>query len=161
MNMPRSEKKCEILNDLLLINRDCSLSYQRLIESSRYHPVIDPILKQLLNVGRNCLLELRRQVDTTFGDPADAVESKGEIYRTWLQRTQHNSPLMESDIYAYCERRLKELNNAYSRAIQFGSEFSEQVLNMLNMHMEMLRDSFATVRRFTRENRVAPEMAHA
>src|SRR5690349_180088 len=140
MTMQRAEKKCEILNDLLLINRDCSVSYQRIIENSRYHPGIDPILKRLINIGRDCLLELRRQVDTTFGDPADAVEYRGDIYRAWLQSTDTGSPIMESDITAFCERRIKELNNAYTRAIQFGSEFSEQVLSMLNIHIERVRE---------------------
>jgi uncharacterized protein (TIGR02284 family) len=149
--MPRAEKKCEILNDLLLINRDCSASYQRIIENSRQNKGMDPVLKTLVNIGRDCLLELRRQVDTTFGDPADAVEMKGEIYRTWQQRTGGGSPAMDNDIFDFCERRLNELENAYSRAIQYGSEFSEQVLEMLNMHVQRVRDSFAVVR----------QMAHA
>jgi len=160
--MPRAEKKCEILNDLFLINRDCSAFYQQIMERRRYHPGIDPILKRLINVGRDCLLELRRQVDTTFGDPADAVVVRGEIYQTWQERTNNGSPVMESDICAFCERRLRELNEAYARAIQFGSEFSEQVLAMLNMHIERLRESFATVRRYTKESRKpVAEMAHA
>jgi len=97
--MPHLEKKFEILVDLFQINKDCSTAYHRIVENNAAIRELKTLLFQLIDVERNCLLEIRRQVDPCFGDPASAAEIKGEIYREWQQqKTDPKVPAQEKEI---------------------------------------------------------------
>ncbi len=152
--MLRTEKKAEILSDLLRINKDCSTIYQGIIENhtSRVSK-LSPFLQGLVNLERACMLELRRQVDTSYGDPADAVEIRGEIYLARQEGGGSKSPTREKELFAYCERRLKELHQAYDTALQFSNEFSDQVRMILQQQAVRVKESFDSIRKYRMNQR--------
>jgi uncharacterized protein (TIGR02284 family) len=151
--MARTEKKAEILADLFRINKDCSASYQHIIDRTRSQPVqrISPFLQRLISLERNCIYELRRQLDTAFGDPADAVDMRGEIYQGWQELKNAGTPMREYEICAFCERSLRAMNQAYDKALQFGADFSEQVRSMLTLHINRFQESFDSLKQFMSE----------
>ena len=131
------------------INKDCSESLQGFMNKNSCNATLSPLIQRLVNVERDCLMELRGQVDTAFGDPADAMHLNGEIYRSWQKRMEVPAP-REKDI-AFCERRIRELADAYHKALQSGAELSEQMKNMLQHHIERVKETFALVLQYKKE----------
>jgi len=147
------KKKTEVLGDLFKINQDCSASLSELMWQE---PELSSILQKLLNIEQDHLLELRKEVDPSFGDPADAVERRGEVYLEWQRR--NSTPLIkESETCSLCEKRMKDIIVAYNKAIQKSSELSEQLTRMLQSQAERLREAFAAVVKRSRENQHAHE----
>jgi uncharacterized protein (TIGR02284 family) len=141
-----TENKCRVLGDLFRINKDCTHSYQRIMENSPTMPMVGTLLQRLVNTERNLLLELRSQVDISFGDPADAVEVHGDIYKTWQRGIDGGIPSREREILTFCERKMKALTQAYDSALQCSHEFPEQVKKMLGDHLKRIRDCFTSIK---------------
>jgi hypothetical protein len=143
--MSLNEKKCEILADLFQINRDCTSDYRKMMQSFKTNPKVAPLLEQLVNTESNFLLEIRRQVDTYLGDPADAVQRRGEIYKAWEGEveTRDTAGVSETpdnkEVFVFCQKRIKAVNHAYDRAMRYGIEFSDNVKEMLKDHLTRLR----------------------
>jgi hypothetical protein len=153
--MMTSQKRTEILSDLLRINKDCTRSLQLYIKDHPCSSRLVPLLQRLVNVERACLLELRKNVDTSYGDPANAVEIRGEIYDSWERTTEQTSANREKEICAFCERRIRELTRAYNKALQMTSELPEQTIKMLKQHIDRVKESFALVLKVGGESRGA------
>jgi hypothetical protein len=145
--MERGAKKSQILGDLFQINRDCTAAYTSMMDQCKANPAVGILLQELVDTESKFLLELRRQVDTFFGDPADKVDIKGEIYKVWQQGIDP-VPAKEKDIYVFCEKRLKAVNEAYDKALQLGGELSDNVKRMLNEHLEKMKNTFAGIRKY-------------
>jgi hypothetical protein len=149
--MVATEKKTEILADLVRINKDCTSSLQQYIKEHPCSSKLVPLLQQLVNVERECLLELRKEVDTSFGDPANAVEHRGEIYQAWERRADNTPPSKEKEVCAFCERRIRELTLAYNRALQMTTALPENTVHMLRQHITRVKETFAMLLRVNKE----------
>lgn len=151
--MQRFEKRTEILNDLLKINRDCTETCQKIIPEVTDKPMAYRLLEKMVSVCRDCIAELHMRVDPTYGDPADAVDLKGGIYRAW----QHSSnqvlfPQRAPEILIRCEQEIKSIKRAYEQALQREYEFTEDTRELLRCHLKRLRDTTEFIGECKRRN---------
>lgn len=139
--MERFKKRTEILNDLLHINRDCTLSFQKLILEIADKPMSYRLLDKMVSVCRACTAELHMRVDPTYGDPADAVDLKGRIYQSWQEGGNARFTQRSPEVVICCERELKAIKRAYEAALQNENEFEDDTRELLHCHLMRLRDT--------------------
>ena len=148
--MPGSTSGSAILGDLLQINKDYFTACLRLIDKNK-DKALYILLERLVDMERDFSIELRRHVDAVFGDPAGAVERKGEIYKAWQKIATMRIPTKKKEICSFCESRLQAIYTAYDRALNNADGFSEKVTSMLYVHLERMKESVDCIRKCRKE----------
>ncbi|MEO7922840.1 MAG: hypothetical protein ABIR30_04125 [Chitinophagaceae bacterium] len=139
--MVRFEKSVEMLHDLMLIQQERALVYEKLIKYSGQETAVCNLLQKIAVQSRNCMIGLRRHIDLCCGDPADRVDVKGDIYRNW-PGTKYLLPGSSlTEVYLNCEYNEKETILAYQRAINSG-EICESLREILHEQLRFMRQSF-------------------
>ena len=139
-----------VLGDLLQINKDCFTACLQIIENNKDRTLY-LLLEKLVDLERDISLELREVVDAAFGDPAAAVEKKGEIYRSWQENAALRFPAREKDICSFCERKLQAIYTAYERALNQESGLPERVISMLILHVKRMKELVDCIRQYKNE----------
>lgn len=146
--MKRFEKKTEILNDLLNINRDCSATYRTYISEFRDRPDAQVVVQQLDGVCRDCIAELHMRVDPTYGDPADAVDLKGVIYRSWMQDDDVYFARRTPGVFTSCEQKINSIKKAYEQALKASEELSGDIRDLLYGQLKRVADAFDLINEY-------------
>ena len=139
-----------VLGDLLRINNDCFSACLRIIENNK-DKTLYLLLEKLVDFERDISLELRGIVDAAFGDPAAAIEKKGEIYRSWQENAALRFPAREKDICSFCERKLQAIHTSYERALSLATGLPERVTNMLCLHIKRVKELVDCIRQYKNE----------
>lgn len=118
--MSRIAKSTEILHDLLVIQNDRTIVYERIAKFPDYEQGIYKLLKKIAVESRNSMHELRCHIDGTYGDPADKVEIRGEIYRNWPGTKYFLPDNTTNEIFVCFECNEKASATAYQKALALG-----------------------------------------
>lgn len=151
--MERFGKKTEILNDLIHINRDCSVLYRSFIAETRDRPDEQVVMQRLDGVCRDCIAELHMRIDPTYGDPADAVDLKGVIYRSWMEEDDTRFARQEPGVVTHCEQKVKGIRKAYEQALKAGEELSGDIRDLLHGQLKRVADAFELINEY--KNRIS------
>jgi uncharacterized protein (TIGR02284 family) len=132
IHMERFEKKTEILTDLLHINKDCSETCRNYIVEYQDKPEEATVIERLVGLCRDCITELHLRIDPTYGDPADAIDLKGGIYRSWVQNDEVYFARRTPGIINSCEQKLRSIQMAYEQALNRGKDLNDEIRSMLD-----------------------------
>jgi uncharacterized protein (TIGR02284 family) len=130
--MERFEKKTEILTDLLHINRECSDTCRTYISENRDRPEAHSVLDKVAGLCRDCIAELHMRIDPTYGDPADAVDLKGVIYRSWVHNDDVYFSRRTPEVFGSCEQKVRSIKIAYEQALNGNYELADDIRTLLN-----------------------------
>lgn len=139
-----------VLGDLLRINKDCFNACLRVIDKANDKPLYT-LVEGLVDMGRDFSWELRCHVDHAFGDPAAAIERKGEIYKAWLANRTLRIPTKQKEIHAFCEGMIQAVYFAYERALNNKTGLPDKVITMLSIHVKRLNDSVECIKKSRKE----------
>jgi uncharacterized protein (TIGR02284 family) len=109
-----------LLNDLLLIQLDRAVAYERLMRQHQHDESICKLIEEVTMQSRKCVAELRRHIDRNFSDPADRVEIKGEIYNQFPGVKHFVAGANMKDVIVCFECNEHETLSAYQKVL--GSE---------------------------------------
>lgn len=83
--MERNEKIVGILNDLIRINHDRIVGYEKGIEELKDGDNdLKTLFSRYIQESRQYTDELTHEVTRLGGDPADGTTNSGKIYRVWM-----------------------------------------------------------------------------
>lgn len=75
----------EVLNDLILINNDRVVGYQKAYDETNETDMdLRTLYNQLADQSRQIASELSSEVITLGGEPATGTMLSGKLYRTWM-----------------------------------------------------------------------------
>jgi uncharacterized protein (TIGR02284 family) len=117
--MERNEKIAETLNDLVEINNDRIVGYERAAKETKEDDAdLRSLFNEMADESRNYLSELKQCVRSSGEEPAKDTTKRGKIYRVWMDMkaaiTGHN----RKAILDSCEYGEDAAQRAYERALE-------------------------------------------
>src|SRR5688572_26231316 len=98
------EKMSGILNDLIRINHDRVVGYEKAIEELKPEDAdLKALFQRYITESRQYAQELTQEVTRLGGNPADGTTNSGKIYRVWMDLKSAISGKDRKTILDNCE----------------------------------------------------------
>lgn len=79
------EKEISILNDLIEINNDRVVGYEKAIEELKDgNSDLKTLFQRYITESRQYAQELKQEVTRLGGEPAEGTTNSGKVYRVWM-----------------------------------------------------------------------------
>ncbi|SRR5258705_8506554 len=153
--MNRFDKSMEVMHDLLLIQNDRKIAYEKIVKWPNHEELIRKHIKKVIMQCRNCILELRRHIDMTGSDPADRADIRGEIYHEWPGITDLTLVNSIPETIALLERNEKEVALFYQKALQLEESLCEEFRTLLSDQLGLVHKSLEYLHE-RKENPIEP-----
>ena len=138
--MEKNEKVIGILNDLIRINNDRVVGYEKAIDELKDE---DADLKTLFHRytlnSKEYASELTHEVTRLGGDPADGTTNSGKIYRVWMDLKAAISGKDRQTILDNCEFGEDAAQKAYDMALNTDEDLEAPVREMIITQKAALR----------------------
>jgi uncharacterized protein (TIGR02284 family) len=135
------------LNDLIKINNDRIAGYQKANESTD-ETGLNLLFNEYIDQSKNYVSELREYIRVLGGSPTDGTTLSGKFYHAWMDVKSTFINKDKHGILADCERGEDIAKSAYRKALDDKELIWEdqQVVSILNNHMEGLRIAHDTIK---------------
>jgi uncharacterized protein (TIGR02284 family) len=144
--MQRFGTLASMLHDLLRIHEDRINGYKAVVQRIDKDMELCRLFSSLANESRAYIIELRRFVDVSNGDPADAADLRGNLYNDWLNEKHVFSGNQRIDIINSCEKAERAIQNAYGTVLRLEAVFSGEVGILITEQLKRLKKSFNKIR---------------
>lgn len=142
------EKTVSLLNDLIQINNDRVVGYERAVEELKPE---DADLKALFNryIGesRQYVQELKTEVTRLGGDPAQGTTNSGKIYRVWMDLKAAIAGKDRKTILENCEFGEDAAQKAYDTALNADADLEPSVRDLIVRQKATLKVGHDEVKR--------------
>ncbi|MEO6070091.1 MAG: PA2169 family four-helix-bundle protein [Chitinophagaceae bacterium] len=129
--MATNENVIDILNDLIQINNDRVVGYEKGIEELKEEDAdLRTLFHRYIQESKQYLSELTHEVTRLGGDPADGTTNSGKIYRVWMDLKAVVTGKDRKTILSNCEFGEDAAQKAYEMALN-GDETLEMPLRDL------------------------------
>ena len=143
----------EILNDLILINNDRIIGYERAIKETKPEDAdLKTLFASMIGESHKTKLALANEVQVLHGELAKGTTNSGKIYRAWMEVkaafTGHN----RHEILASCEFGEDATQKAYRTALEHKGlptylrqtiQQQQRTLRASHDEIKALRDQYA------------------
>lgn len=118
--MTNSQETIEILNDLVQINNDRIVGYERAIKELKNDEDGDlrELFLSMIDESRRIKLDLANEVQTLKGDVEKGTTASGKIYRAWMDVKAVFSGHDRHTVLANCEFGEDAAQKAYKTALE-------------------------------------------
>jgi uncharacterized protein (TIGR02284 family) len=118
--MTTSQETVEILNDLIEINNDRIVGYEKAIKELKNDDDSDlrSLFLTMIDESRRIKLDLVNEVQTLKGDVEKGTTASGKIYRAWMDVKAVFSGRDRHTILANCEFGEDAAQKAYKSALE-------------------------------------------
>jgi uncharacterized protein (TIGR02284 family) len=117
--MERNEKIAETLNDLVEINNDRIVGYERAAKETKEEDAdLRSLFNEMADESRNYLSELKQCVRSSGEEPAKDTTKRGKIYRAWMDMKAAITGHSRKAILDSCEYGEDAAQRAYDRALE-------------------------------------------
>lgn len=142
-----NEQTAEVLNDLIEINNDRIVGYERAAkETSPEDADLRAIFTSMASESRTYVSELSNHVQRKGEEPADGTTIKGKIYRAWMDVKATFTGKDRKSILASCEFGEDAAQRAYETALGTDAELSTEVRQLITEQKAKLRKSHDSVK---------------
>ena len=142
------EKVANILNDLIRINHDRVVGYEKAIEELKDE---DADLKTLFNryitESRQYAQELTTEVSRLGSDPAEGTTNSGKIYRVWMDLKAAIAGKDRKTILDNCEFGEDAAQKAYDLALNSDTELEPSLRDLIVRQKATLKTGHDEVKR--------------
>lgn len=116
--MIQNEKTIEILNDLIEINNDRIVGYDKAIkESTGENADLKQLFEHMVHESHECKMALSTEVLVLKGETEEGTTNSGKIYRVWMDIKATFSGHDRHSILANCEKGEDAAQVAYKTAL--------------------------------------------
>jgi uncharacterized protein (TIGR02284 family) len=135
------------LNDLIKINNDRIAGYQKANEATD-ETGLNLLFNGYIDQSKSYVSEIRDYIHVLGGDPADGTTLSGKFYHTWMDVKSVFINKDRHGILADCEYGEDIAKKAYRAALDDKELIweDEQVVSLLNNHLEGLKKAHDTVK---------------
>lgn len=141
-NMKDTQKVIGILNDLIRINNDRIVGYEKAIKDSSYDANYDLLFDQMIEQSDIIIQDLKNEVQSIGGeDAADHTTNSGKIYHLWMDIKATFAGKSETSILDLCEFGEDAAQKAYKEALASAGEIPDRTRIMLLSQKDELKES--------------------
>ena len=142
------EKIAGILNDLIRINHDRVVGYEKAIEELKDEDAdLRTLFMRYINESRQYAQELTVEVTRLGGDPAEGTTNSGKIYRVWMDLKAAITGKDRKTILDNCEFGEDAAQKAYDTALNSDTEFEPSLRDLLVRQKAQLKVGHDEVKR--------------
>jgi uncharacterized protein (TIGR02284 family) len=146
--MKTSEKTYEVLNDLIQINNDRIVGYEKAAkETASEDSDLRSLFLSLASESRRYVNELTQNVAAAGVDPADGTTGSGKIYRAWMDIKATFTGKNRKAILASCEYGEDAAQKAYEEALATDAELPTEIRQLITDQKSSLRKSHDKIKK--------------
>lgn len=146
--MEKNEKVVGVLNDLIRINHDRVVGYEKAIDELKDGDLdLKTLFNRYINESRQYAQELTTEVSRLGGDPADGTTNSGKIYRVWMDLKAVVSGHDRQTVLNNCEFGEDAAQKAYDMALNSDVEFETSLRDLIVRQKAALKVGHDEVKR--------------
>ena len=146
--MDKKEKITGILNDLIQINNDRVVGYEKAIDELKAEDADLKMLFQRYTLeSKQFVNELTQEVTRLGGDPSDSTTNSGKIYRVWMDLKAAIAGKDRKTILENCEFGEDAAQKAYDMALNTDVDFEPTLRELIVRQKAQLRIGHDEVKR--------------
>lgn len=142
------EKLVGILNDLIRINHDRVVGYEKAIDELKESDAdLKALFQRYITESRQYAHELTQEVTRIGGSPADGTTNSGKIYRVWMDMKAAISGKDRKTILENCEFGEDAAQKAYDLALNSDVDLEPPHRDMIVRQKAVLKTGHDEVKR--------------
>lgn len=142
------EKIVSLLNDLIRINHDRVVGYEKAIDELKDEDAdLKTLFSRYINESREYAQELTTEVSRLGGNPADGTTNSGKIYRVWMDLKSAIAGKDRKTILDNCEYGEDAAQKAYDMALNADAELEPSLRDLVVRQKATLKTGHDEVRR--------------
>lgn len=147
--MENQEELVGVLNDLIRINNDRIVGYERASKESKNIDVdLIATFNKMADQSRKYKAELVQQVSRLGGDAASDTTVSGKVYRVWMDLKAAITGKDRESILGSCEYGEDVAQRAYEAALESDAYMSTEVRQMISSQKSDLKTSHDLIRKY-------------
>lgn len=147
--MAQQEELVGVLNDLIRINNDRVVGYERAVKELKDTDVdLIAIFNEMADQSRKYTLELTEEVARLGGDPASDTTMSGKVYRVWMDLKAAITGKDRESILGSCEYGEDVAQRAYEAALESDAYMSTEVRQMITTQKSNLKTSHDLIKKY-------------
>lgn len=146
--MATNDNLTEVLNDLIRINNDRIVGYEKASDEARDVDVdLRAIFKRMSEESRQYAAELTQEVVKLGGEPATGTTSSGKIYRVWMDMKATFSGSTRQAILENCEFGEDAAQKAYESALK-SDDLTSDIRQLIANQKSSLKTSHDVIKKY-------------
>jgi uncharacterized protein (TIGR02284 family) len=146
--MEKKEKVIGILNDLIRINHDRIVGYEKGIDELKDEDAdLLTLFQRYTHESRQFVNELTHEVTRLGGDPADGTTNSGKIYRVWMDLKAVVTGHDRKTVLNNCEFGEDAAQKAYDMALNSDTELEAPLRELIVKQKALLKVGHDEVKR--------------
>jgi uncharacterized protein (TIGR02284 family) len=143
-----NEKVIGILNDLVRINHDRVVGYEKAIDELKDEDAdLKTLFSRYITESRQYGQELTSEVARLGGDPADGTTNSGKVYRVWMDLKAVVTGKDRKTILSNCEFGEDAAQKAYDTALNAEVELEPSIRDLVVRQKATLKSGHDEVKR--------------
>ena len=142
------EKITGILNDLIRINHDRVVGYEKAVDELKSEDAdLKALFQRYITESRQYAQELTQEVNRLGGSPADGTTNSGKIYRVWMDLKSAITGKDRKTILDNCEFGEDAAQKAYDLALNSDVEIEPSLRDLIVRQKAVLKTGHDEVKR--------------
>ena len=142
------EKVVNILNDLIRINHDRVVGYEKAVEELKDGDAdLKTLFQRYITESRQFAQELTQEVSRLGANPADGTTNSGKIYRVWMDLKAAIAGKDRKTILDNCEFGEDAAQKAYDLALNADAELEPSLRDLIVRQKATLKVGHDEVKR--------------
>lgn len=147
--MATNDNLVEVLNDLIRINNDRIVGYDRAASEARDIDVdLRAIFTRMGEESKQYAAELTQEVVKLGGEPATGTTASGKIYRVWMDVKATFTGHDRQAVLENCEFGEDAAQKAYDLALKSDAEMSADIRQLITNQKASLRTSHDVIKKY-------------
>src|SRR5215218_5349277 len=146
--MENNKKVTGIINDLIQINHDRIVGYEKAIDELKDEDAdLKTLFHRYTQDSRQFLNELTHEITRLGGEPSDGTTNSGKIYRVWMDLKAAIAGKDRKTILDNCEFGEDAAQKAYDLALNSDVELEPSLRDLIVRQKAVLKTSHDEVKR--------------
>lgn len=147
--MEKQEELVSVLNDLIQINNDRVVGYERAAKEARDLDVdLIAVFNEMADQSRKYKSELVQEVSRLGGDPASDTTMSGKVYRVWMDLKAAITGKDRESILGSCEYGEDVAQRSYEAALESDAYMSTEIRQLITTQKGDLKTSHDLIKKY-------------
>ncbi len=147
--MEKQEELVEVINDLIQINNDRVVGYEKAANESKDSDMdLKTTFTEMADQSRKYAAELTQEVGRLGGDASTDTTLSGKVYRIWMDLKAAISGKDRESILGSCEYGEDVAQRAYDAALESDAYMSTEIRQLISNQKSNLKKSHDLIKKY-------------
>jgi uncharacterized protein (TIGR02284 family) len=147
--MENNKKVIGIINDLIQINNDRIVGYEKAIDELKDEDAdLKTLFHRYTQDSKQFLTELTHEVSRLGGDPSDGTTNSGKVYRVWMDLKAAIAGKDRKTILDNCEFGEDAAQKAYKEALASDAEIPVETRQLITSQQASLKTAHDLIKNY-------------